>query len=394
MELFDFDRIASSFLLAMTSKIRVLYCVETISSGGVEQTRLTLAKNLPKDKFEIKITCSYASGPIAEALQEEGVELIRLGSMKHPFDWNIHKKVQAIIREFKPQIMHGGVFEGNSLTALSGTWMQVPVRIMEETSDPQNRSAKANWLLRQFSKMVDKVTAISPNVERYLLNIAKIERRKVQLINNGVTMPNPISDTQKITLKNELGLAEDTLVLGFVGRLFNDHKRMTDLLEAISLIKQKQIKLLMVGDGRDRGLVEEKIKELGISEQVILVGYQSNTSLYYSIMDIFCIPSAREGFGLVAVEAMLFGLPVIASEVGGLKDVVVDGETGFLVPPRSPESIAEKIQILIDQPQLRKQMGEKGRQRALRHFTAERYCRDVENLYLELLHKKGILPSE
>ncbi|GAB3219733.1 glycosyltransferase family 4 protein [Algoriphagus aestuariicola] len=371
-------------------KIRVLQCIETISSGGVEQTRLTLAKNLSKVRFEIKMTCSFASGPIAEALQAEGVELIPLGSMKHPFDWNIHRQVQAIIREFNPHIMHGGVFEGNSLTALSGTRMRVPIRIMEETSDPQNRSRKANWLLRQYSRMVDKVTAISPNVERYLLETACIARKKVLLINNGVPIPGFISETEKTALQHELGIDTDTVVVGFVGRFFNDHKRMTDLLDAISFLKKYSFKVLMVGDGRDRLLVERKIKELGISDRVALVGYQPNTDRFYSVMDIFCVPSIREGFGLVAAEAMLQGLPVIASRVGGLQDIVLDRETGYLIPPISPESLAEKIRILIEQPELRQEMGEKGRERALAHFSAERYCMEVENLYLELLEKKGI----
>ncbi|MCF1750301.1 glycosyltransferase [Mariniradius sediminis] len=371
-------------------KIRVLQCIETISSGGVEQTRLTLAKILPKDKFEIKMTCSHASGPIAEALQAEGVELIPLGSMKHPFDWNIHKQVQAIIREYKPHIMHGGVFEGNSLTALSGTWMRVPVRIIEETSDPQNRSSRANWLLRQFSKMVDKVTAISPNVERYLLDTARIKRSKVQRINNGVPLPALVSEVQKNAMRQRLGIGEDAVVVGFVGRFFNDHKRMTDLLEAISIVNEEKLKLLMVGDGRDRQMVEERIKELGISERVILAGYQSDTAMYFAIMDIFSVPSAREGFGLVAAEAMMHHLPVIASQVGGLKDVVLDGVTGYLVPPQNPSILADCIKKLLADPELSQKMGAAGYQRAVKNFSAARYCRDVESLYLGLLKEKRV----
>jgi glycosyltransferase involved in cell wall biosynthesis len=371
-------------------KIRVLQCIETISSGGVEQTRLTLAKYLPKDRFEIKITCSYASGPIAEALQAEGVELIPLGTMKHPFDLRIHKKAQSILRDFKPHIMHGGVFEGNSLTALSGTLMRVPVRILEETSDPQNRSGKASWLLRQFSKMVDKVTAISPNVERYLLETARIERRKVELISNGVPSPSIVSLQEKAVFRREIGIDQESVVVGFVGRFFNDHKRMTDLLDAISLVNEERIVLLMVGDGRDRILVEEKIDQLGVSNRVKLVGYQSNTSRYYSVMDIFCIPSAREGFGLVAAEAMLHRLPVIASRVGGLMDVVVDQQTGFLVPPLDPATMAHRLRQLLDDPDLRQRMGNMGYQRAGEKFSAERYCRDIQSLYLNQLKEKGI----
>lgn len=115
-----------------------------------------------------------------------------------------------------------------------------------------------------------------------------------------------------------------------------------------------------------------------------MAGYQNETTLYYSLMDIFCVPSAREGFGLVAAEAMLHHLPVIASEVGGLKNVVVDGETGYLVPPKDPVAMAEKIRELIIDPAKRKQMGEMGYRRSMENYTAQQYCKNIQNLYLEL----------
>jgi glycosyltransferase involved in cell wall biosynthesis len=107
-------------------------------------------------------------------------------------------------------------------------------------------------------------------------------------------------------------------------------------------------------------------------------------------MDVLCVPSSREGFGLVAAEAMMHSLPVIASKVGGLKDIILDEETGFLVPPFSHQEIAHKIQILMQNPELRKKMGEKGNIRALANYSADRYVKEVEGLYLELLKAKGI----
>jgi L-malate glycosyltransferase len=368
----------------MKRPIRVLFCIETISSGGVEQTRLTLARHLPKQDFELKIICTNASGPIADNLKKEGVELFVVGSMKGPFDWNTHKQVLEVIKRFHPDIIHGGVFEGNSMAAISGFLRRVPVIILEETSDPQIRSGGANWLLRQYVRVADKIIAISPEVEEYLISKAKIPLNKIKLINNGVTVPNYPSQKRIVAKRKDLGLEQSDIVVGFVGRLFNDHKRVTDLLEAVALLPDPQIKVLIVGDGRDKKLVVDKLIELGLLEKVIMAGYQNETTLYYSLMDIFCVPSAREGFGLVAAEAMLHHLPVIASEVGGLKNVVVDGETGYLVPAKDPVSMASKIHELIIHPEKRKQMGEFGYKRSMENYTAEQYCKNIQDLYLEL----------
>lgn len=374
----------------MKEKIRVLYCIETIGSGGVEQTRLTLAKYLPKHKFELKITCSYASAEMKEAFNREGVELIPLGSMKHPFDFRIHLRVQRVIKEFRPHIIHGGVFEGNSQASISGKLMGVPIRILEETSDPKNRSAKATWLLKQYCNWVDTIIAISPSVEKYLSGTAKISLKKIRKINNGVPIPELFEPEAICKLKLKLGIEEGEIVIGFVGRMYNDHKRMTDLLEAFYRLDFSHLKLLMVGGGRDFELVQDKIFELGLNEKVILTGFQKDPHPYYSIMDIFCVPSAREGFGLVAAEAMLHRLPVIASKVGGLRDIVQDGITGFLVPPFDFYAFSNCLKKLVEDSALREKMGEMGYLRALKNFTSERYCEEVETLYLELLKKNNI----
>lgn len=367
--------------------IRILHCIETIASGGVEQIRLTLVRGLPNNRFEHKIICTWAGGPIAEALEAEGVEIIPIGGFKHPFQWSKHRQVLQIIQEFEPHIIHGAIFEGMSMAAVGGTIGRVPVIILEETSEPSTRSRKAIWLQRLFVRQADKIIGISPTVVNYLKSKVKAPSEKVILINNGVA--ETAHSLTQISRK-ELGIEADNWVIGSVGRVYNQVKRFSDILEAIKWIGNPKIKFLLLGEGPDLEMLKKISIDLGIESQFIPVGYQSEPAPFYQMMDIFCLPSAHEGFGLVAVEAMLQRLPVIASRVGGLQDIVIDEETGFLIPPLSPASIAEKIQILIDQPELRKLMGENGKQRALEYFTAERYCQDVEKLYLDLLKNKGI----
>src|SRR5690606_10710712 len=153
----------------VSDKVRLLHCIETISSGGVDKLRLTLAERLDKEAYDLKIICTNARGALAEGLIEEGVEIYEVGVFKHPFHWSKHARVLQIIKKYQPHIVHGAVFEGNTMACIGGLRGRVPVVILEETSDPQNRSTKANWLLNIYTRFADRIIAISPSVASYLV---------------------------------------------------------------------------------------------------------------------------------------------------------------------------------------------------------------------------------
>lgn len=375
----------------MPDKIRLLHCIETISSGGVDKIRLTLAEGLDKEKYELRIICTQARGALADALIKEGVEIYEVGVFKHPFHWSKYKKVLQIIKKYKPHIIHGAVFEGMSMAAIAGFVGRVPIIVLEETSCPTNRSKKAVWLQRVYSKVADRVIGIAPSVVSFLLENVEISERKVVLINNGVPAPEIVLDERRTELRQKLGMGRNDLIIGSVGRLQNVVKRFTDILQAIRLLNNPSVKFLLVGSGQDKQLIREFSIQAGMNSQFIEVGYQEDTSAYYSLMDVFCIASDNEGFGLVAAEAMFHQLPVVATAVGGLKDIVVVGETGFLVPSHRPDKLAEKLKILIDDPDLRRSMGAKGLARAQAEYSAEAYVGKVHQLYQELLIEKGII---
>ena len=372
--------------------IRVLHCIETISSGGVEQVRLSLTRGLNRKLFQHRIVCTWAGGAIADALRAEGVELIQVGAFHHPFEIRKHTKVLAVIKAFKPHIIHGAIFEGMAMAAFGGLFGRVPVVILEETSEPTTRSTKAIWLQRFLTRFATKVIGISPAVVEFLITKAKLPSDKVILINNGVSRFEYAEESASQRLRAELGICDSDFIVGSVGRVYNEVKRFSDILTALTKpTTNKNLKFLLVGDGPDLDFLKRTAKNLNISDRVIFVGYKANPNPYYQLMDVFCLPSAHEGFGLVAVEAMLHHLPVIASRVGGLADVVLDGQTGFLIPPFSPLKIADKIQLLVQNPELIKIMGDNGYQRAEEMYTAERYCQEIEDLYLSLLHSKKVI---
>ncbi len=368
--------------------IRVLHIMSTVMGGGVERRRLSLAKAFKGSNFQMKLVGTFKSGAIAEQIEENGVEIIEVGDFNGPFHWEKHRKIQKIIDDFQPHIIHGAVYEGVTMAAINGFIKKVPVVILEETSDPQNRSAKADFLLRIFSWTADRFIAIAPNVADYLRDRAKVSPRKVITINNGVEIPRAVAEQEVQALKAQFSLKDSDFVVGTVGRLFNDHKKITDILEAVKRLDLPHLKLLIVGGGRDEQLLKDETRELGIEGQVIFTGYQYDTAPYYRLMDLFCIASQREGFGLVAAEAMLHHLPVLATQVGGLQNVVVNGETGFLVPPNTPSKLAEKIHFFYHHPEAVTTMGEAGYQRAIQNYTEERYVKEVEALYNRLIAEK------
>lgn len=374
--------------------IRVLHIMSTVTGGGVERTRLSIAKYLDSEKFQLKIIGTYKSGDIAKQIEDQGVEIIEIGDFNGPFHWEKHKRVRQIISDYQPHIIHGAVFEGVTMASINGFLKKVPVVIIEETSDPQNRSWRGNLLIKLFSLLADKAIAIAPNVADYLTKIAKVSPKKVVTINNGVEVPREVFEEEINQAREKYGISKSDFVVGCVGRIFNDHKKFTDIIESIAKISNPNIKLLIVGSGRDENMIIAKVVELNLQNQVIMTGYQYDTPLFYKLMDIFCISSAREGFGLVAAEAMLHKLPVIATKVGGLQNVVKNGETGYLIPPHSPDEIADKILKFYQDKELRLQFGNNGYQRAIHNFTEERYVRDIEELYLKLLKMKKVIVDD
>ncbi len=373
--------------------IRVLNIVESITYGGVERRRLSLAKMLNKEEFELKIICTHYRGDIPERIKDCGVEVIAVGKLKNIFDWEKHKKVISVIREFQPHIVHGAVFEGVTMATVSSVFCRVPVLIIEETSDPQNRSWRGNLLMRLFSFFADAVVGVSHASTNYLTETLKISSKKVHLISNGVAIPREVSEKESEQLKATLGIDTEKIIIGSVGRMINDNtKRFSDLIKAFEMLIRKglNVHLVLVGDGPEKGNYEHLVQQLNIEKSVTFEGYQDDTAKYYAIFDIFSLVSAHESFGLVLAEAMLSKLPIVATKVGGMQYIVDHEKTGYLVEKQNIVEIAEKLEILCNAESLRTEMGKAGYQKAMENYTEEQYVNRVKTLYSALLKKKKI----
>lgn len=370
------------------SKIKVLHCLETIGSGGVERRRLSLVKNLNPELFEQVIICTKKEGEIASLIEENGCLVYQIGVLNNIYNITPYKAAMKIVDEFEPDIIHGAVIEGYSVSAIVGRLKKVPVIVMEETSDPKNRRRKGHWLTRVMAGLSHHCIGVSPSVGDYLVNFLKIPQNKVTVINNGVRSPKLVDQINVSNIKNKLGIRGDDLVIGSVGRMNDDQKRFSDLILAFKKLEKENLKLILVGDGPERLALEKLVKKLDIENKVIFTGYVSDVDNYYSLMDVFALASYREAFGLVVAEAMRSCLPVVATNVGGIPHVVQDGKTGILVPPFNVEELSLGLAKLVNDTQLRQKYAEAGKSYADEYFSDERYVSDIQALYMKLMEER------
>jgi L-malate glycosyltransferase len=368
------------------TKLRILHCLETVGSGGVEQRRLSLARRLDPARYEQSIICTQAIGALPAKFAEVSCQIHEVGVLRRIDERAPYFRALKVVKQFRPHIVHGAVYEGVALAAITGRLGNVPIIIGEETSDPANRRWTGHLLYRLLSGLTHHMVGVSPAVRDYLVNRIHIPAHKVTLINNGVSETPAPREEEVEVLRASLGLTKAHFVIGTVGRLLDSHKRVSDLIRALPMVRETcpLACLLVVGSGPDELMLSQLASDLQVTHAVHFVGYQANPQPYYALMNVFALASASEAFGLVLVEAMFAGLPVVATRVGGIPTVVAEGETGLLVDPGKPSALTNALLKLERSSSLRYDMGVKGRARALAHFSAERYVADVDQLYQKL----------
>jgi L-malate glycosyltransferase len=366
-------------------RIRVLHCLSWIAGGGVERRRLMLARLLDPERYEQRLLVRSSNGTLSAAIRAAGTSIVEIGDGRL-FKPAVLARAVKVARDFRPHIVHGAVFEGIGAAVVAGRACGARV-VVEETSHATNRSRAGHALFRALAAVSDACVAISPAVGDYLVDVTGVPRAKLTVISNGVFAPAPPS-APRSELRRNLGLPEASLVVGTVCRLNDDsHKRVSDLLRALVQLSDLNVHLLIVGEGPERPAMERLARDLGVDQRAHFVGYRDDVGDAYATMDVFALVSAREGFGLSLAEAMLAHLPVVATAVGGIRDIVVHEQTGILVPPADVDAIAAALRRLLDAPAQRQAFADAGRERAQRLFSAERYARDVDAFYSRLLKR-------
>lgn len=358
--------------------IKVMHIVLGLQVGGLEKFVLDL---IDKYSLEIKpmIVCLEGKGELGGRYDDLDIVELR----KEPgINIKTVKQLISLIKEKKVDVLHthnpGPHFYG----AISGYLTGRPVI---HTKHGRNYPAdiKKVWLNKISSFLTEKIVAVSQNAAEICLEVEKIPASKVTVILNGV-------DTNLFCAVDVGNRKDQGLVyVGIVARLSVEKDHRT-LLAACKLLTEKttEFHLEIIGDGPLRCVLEATVKDLDLDKYVSFSGMRHNVSELLRQLDVFVLSSTTEGISLTLLEAMATELPIVATDVGGNPEVVIDGETGYIVPSQNPEEMANKLFRLIDDENMRRQMGKKGRERVVENFSIKETARQYEELYSSVLSKK------
>ena len=371
--------------------MKVLYFQAHPVYGATENYIYTLAQRLNKVDFNVGILY-----PDVQALQPfsqlDYVELLAVDS-KH-FAGNLIGNANSIakeIRKFSPDIIH--INDPSPLGVIAARLAGVKKVVITHHTPELN--AQYNWKGKLAKNLAFKLTDYFVFTSDYDKEIGSkldnIPPAKSEVIAYGLDT-SKFSQTQqqgniiRENIREKLQIPQNNIVIASAGRL-ESQKAQSDLIKTAKIIcsKHDNITFVLVGEGSLRNQLETQIENQGLSGKFLLPGFVNNIEEFLCAVDIFTMSSLFEGLCYAVVEAAAMSVPVVATAVGGMRYSVADNETGFLVEPENPEKLAERINFLIDNPDIAQQMGEKGRTRFMKLFTLHRMISETEALYCQLL---------
>lgn len=376
--------------------IKVLHVAPT-STGGAGFVPLILASNFDKTKFDVAVAVGSGPEHLLE-LFKDNITAYHLSCSRTLAPFAILKglfQVYRLAKRKKFDIIHSHTAVGGFIGRIAGKLAGVPLTIWTIHGFASHRGpTKFNKYLfllveRFLDKFTDHYVAVSKALKQEGVERNIFKADKTTVIYNGIDPESYNKEFDMDLKKKELGIGPSQIVIGTVGRL-EPQKAIHDFIRAVSYIAKKfpHIKVLIAGDGPLRGSLENLITELNLQENILILGWRHDIPELLSLLDIFCLSSLWEGCPIVLLEAMASGKPVVATNVGGVKEIVEDKKSGILITHSNPEILGDAILDLINDKEKAKEMGLNGRKTAENIFTLQHMLKNHENLYLDLMGKK------
>lgn len=372
--------------------IRVLQVITSLDRGGAENHLLALMTHADRQAFDFEVAVLRGEGELVPIFREAGIP-VHLLSAQNRFDPLALRRLIRLLRGGHYDIVHSHLFRADIYAgfAVSQLGEQPPLLVSTRHNDDR-------FFLNPFIGIVhylissrqDLIIAISDHIARFTVSRGVRHPERVRRVYHGLEPPVTLAlEREGQRIRQELGLAAEDFVVGNVGRLALQ-KGQRHLIAAMPALLERvpRAHAVIAGYGDLEDYLRGLASEVGVAERVRVLGPRKDVPALMHAIDVFAMPSIWEGFGLVLLEAMAAGRPIVASRVATIPEVVLDGETGLLVPPGDPLALAEAVARLANDPELASQFGEAGRERLRRHFSIDKMVGDTELLYRELLEDR------
>ena len=388
-------------------KIRVLRIINRFNIGGPTYNATFLTAFLGPD-YETMLVGGLPDVGESDSLyilEKYGVkphlieEMVRHPSVRN--DWRAYKKLKAIINDFKPDIVHTHASKAGALGRKAAASCGVPIIVHTfhgHVFHSYFGKIKTNifkLIERRLAKKTDAIIAISEIQKKELTDEHKIcERKKVRVIPLGFDLDqfNEKKITHRDKTRSAYKIANDEIAIGIIGRLapIKNHAYFLDIIKEVLPTVNENIKCFIVGDGTERKLIEDRIEKINEDHpnSMVLTSWIKDVGAFNAGMDVICLTSKNEGTPVSLIEAQAGGIPVVTTDVGGVRDIVNEGETGYIVPIENKKLFMERLIELVQNEKKRKKMSQNGWNHVQEKFHFKTLVKNMDNLYRGLLEIK------
>jgi glycosyltransferase involved in cell wall biosynthesis len=367
----------------------IVYVLSSTVRGGVEEHVLSLVRHLDRSRFAVTLVCPKA------LVQAMASDIAALGIHTVPLEVNLPTSPRAVralvalyrlLRRLRPDIVNCHMLRATVAGAPIARLAGVPLVIATNHGpDPWRRGAIKNWhaIDRWVDRSVDRTIAVCASAKQHLVRKG-LAADKIVVVNNGRELDTftPMPRAESMAVRSELAVADDEPLIGIIARLDmqKGHRYALDAMPDV-LQRYPRARLLLVGDGNLREDLRSQAAALGVADRILFAGFRSDVRRMLGASDIVALPSLWEGLPLTLIEALAMQKPVVATAVNGSQDVILDDETGVLVPPGDSRALAKGILRLLDDPEAASRLAAQGRAHVLASFDIRRQMAETVRVY-------------
>lgn len=369
---------------ATKQSYHIVRIITWLPRGGIERRLVAVLPRLNKPPFRVSLVCIRERGPLADELEQAGVpvSVVPLRSRLDPRGlWTLARWM----REQRIDLVHSHMYRSNVPATISARLAGVRHVLCQvhniDTWETHRQRIMDRWLMRWRTGML----AVSKEVKRNIVDNLRCPPERVRLLYNGIDIQEYGSVVPGPKLRHDLGIPEGHRLVVMIARLV-EQKKHTRLLEALETIRNElpPTSVLLVGEGKLLRALKREVEERRLGDIVSFAGHRNDIPQILALSDLSVVTSDREGFSNAILESLAAGVPVVATDVGGNSEAIVDGKCGFLVKPNDLTGLGHALKTVLIDDTFRQRMSEASRLRAQR-FSLDRMLKQTRRIYFELL---------
>ena len=366
----------------------IVQCVNNLDLGGLERMVLSLAKQLKIRGYGSSICCIENRGALADEAERSGIVVHTLHA-RETGQWRAINRLNQLLNECHPNVFHSHNFKPFYYGAIARLRGAADVHV-HTRHGAFTKVHRAHWRYRLLRPWIDELVTVSEDGRRQLANQTGLNAAHIGVVVNGVDTDCFHPSNDRAAARRALAVPVDDCLILAAAR-FSIEKNLETLLQAFALVavEHSKARLWLVGDGPERQMLEGLAHQLGIDSKIRFFGFRNDVAELLRAADVFTLTSLSEGLSVALLEAAASGLPIVATDVGGNREIVNPPECGLIVPPRDPRALAAAYLQLLRDPATCAQIGTRARARIIDQFSLQRMVEEYSRLYKQLLTEKG-----